>query len=926
MRLNEEQRKALLHDEGPAMVVAGAGTGKTAVITGRIARLITQGKALPGEILALTFTEKAAGEMEERVERSLPSSYAYSDFRISTFHSFGERLLREHGLEIGLPAGFGLLEETGAWMLVRRNLDRFKLDHYRPAGNPAKFIAAMVSHFSRCKDEMISPEDYLRLAKRGGPDAKRLKEIASAYRHYQDLLLEKGYLDFGDLIGYSAKLLKERPSILNQCRDRFKYLVVDEFQDTNRAQYEILRLISEPKKNIFVCFDGNQAIYRWRGASSGNVAEFERDHPEAKKVFLSKNYRSLQNILDLTHDFINFGSRIDSDRLKAVRKGKGRIDHLHFRSMDRELTGIANEVSQLMKGGRCRPDEIAVLTRTNGDAEAITAACERVGIPCRFLSMKGLYRKSVVLDAISYFKLLDNYHESSAVYRILNLPFLGISPREIAKMTQHGYRKGTSIYSVLLDASSVPGLLKGTVKKVSRLTSMVEEHSLLAARKGVSEILISFLEDSKYLNHLNRTGDLEAIDHVNQFFDRIKRFETSNPGARLRDFMEELTLEIDSGESGALDPGSDEDGSVKVMTVHSAKGLEFKHVVIANMVDLKFPGIGRKDPIEIPKELSRTETSKDDHLMEERRLFYVAMTRAKDGLVFTSAEDYGGSRKRKISRFLAELGFCEKPFSELQDLRSKKKIERKKSVPTPPKHLSFTQLAAYSKCPLQYKYAHIMKIPVRSKPSLVFGRSMHDALFLIVKEEIERKVTVNEALDLFDSVWSNDWYESKTQRDEYHKSGKKAVREFIREFRNGPPSVARINDIPALEHDFRFDLQGHVIKGKIDRIDKTGKGFEIIDYKTGAARSTLDPEERDQLIIYQMAIESLFGMEVEKLTYHYLTEGKKLSFKADKKGKERAVERVVTKARSIGEGLFDPDPGWHCRHCDFNEICEHAKS
>ncbi len=926
MKLNEEQREAVLHDEGPALVVAGAGTGKTAVITGRIARLITQGKALPEEILALTFTEKAAGEMEERIERSLPSSYAYSDIRVSTFHSFGERLLRERGLEIGLPAGFNLLDETGSRMLVRRNLDRFKLDYYRPAGNPTKFIAAMISHFSRCKDDMISPAEYLEFAKKKGPDAKRLKEIASAYRRYQEILIEKGHLDFGDLISYSMKLLKERPSVLEEYRRQFKYLVVDEFQDTNRAQYEILRLVSGSKRNIFACLDGNQAIYRWRGASSGNVAEFERDNPKAKRIFLSKNYRSLQNILDLTHNFINFGSQGGPERLKAVRKGKGRIEHLHFRSLDRELTGISDEVSRLIKEGRCRPDEIAVLTRTNGDAEAITAACERAGIPCRFLSMKGLYRKAIVLDTISYFKLLDNYHESSAVYRIMNLPFLGISPREIAKMTQHGYRKGISIYSVLLDASSVPELSQRTVKKVSRLTSMIETHSLLAAQKGVSEIFISFLEDSKYLDHLNKTKDVEAIGHVNQFFERIKRFESSNPGARLRDFMEELTLEIDSGESGALDPISDEDGSVKIMTVHSAKGLEFKHVVIANMVDLKFPGTEKRNPIEIPEGLSRTQTSKDDHLMEERRLFYVAMTRAKDGLVFTSAEDYGGLRKRKISRFLAELGFYERSFSEIADLYPKRKGESKKPAPAPPKYLSFTQLAAYSKCPLQYKYAHIMKIPVRSKPSLVFGRSMHDALFLIVKERIERKITLKEALGLFDSIWSDDWYGSKTKRDEYYKSGKKAIKEIVREFRNDPPPVARIKGVPALEHDFKFDLQGHVIKGKIDRIDRTEKGFEIIDYKTGAAKSTLDSEEKDQLIIYQMAVESLFKAEVEKLTYHYLTEGKKLSFKANEKNKERAVERVVTKANSIKKGDFHPDPGWHCRYCDFNEICEYAKS
>ncbi len=918
-KFNKEQKEAVLHDEGPALIVAGAGTGKTAVITGRIARLISQKKALPEEILALTFTDKAAGEMEDRVEKLLPSSYTYSDLWISTFHSFCERILRENGLDIGLPIGFKLLDGTGSWMLVKKELESFNLNYYKPAGNPTKFISAMISHFSRCKDEMISPEDYLEFAQKNDIEKERLKELALAYRRYQSLLLEKGYLDFGDLMKYSVELFKKRPLILRKYRDFFKYVIVDEFQDTNRVQCELLRMIS--KGNITVCLDGNQAIYRWRGASSGNVADFEKDHPRVKKIFLSKNYRSLQNILDLTHDFIQ-----SPERLKAVRKGKAEIDHLHFKTLDQELTGITKEISRIIKNKDVDFKDIAVLTRTNADAEKITAACERKGIPCRFLSMKGLYRKNIILDIISYFKLLDDYHENSAVYRILNLPFLSIPPEEIAKMTQYGHKKTKSIYSVLIDISSVPEISPKTIKKIEKLTEMIKKHTLLAVQNSVSDVFISFLNESKYLKYLTKKEDLEGIDHINRFFDRIKRFEDSSPGHRLKEFMEELSLEIESGDSGSLEPGAGDDDSVKIMTVHSAKGLEFKYVIISNMVDRRFPGNEKKESIEIPVELSYEEKSKDDHMREERRLFYVAMTRAMDGLIFTSAEDYGGMKNKKISRFLIELGFYEKePLKITERCDTKKSNKKNDSAFGLPEHLSFTQLVAYSNCPLQYKFAHILKIPLQEKPAQVFGKSMHNALFQIVESRLQQKLSLNDVLEIYESCWIDEWYESRKQRNEYYKSGKNIVKKIFKEFKDFPPLVAQISERYALEQKFKFELQGYSIKGKIDRIDESNQGVEIIDYKTGAFKEKLRSEEKDQLIIYQMATEKVFKMKVEKLTYHYLEEDKKISFESSEKDKEKVIERTVEKAKLIQERRFEPNPGWHCRYCDFNNICEYAK-
>ena len=271
--LNEEQLEAVTFGEGPLLIVAGAGTGKTTVITRRIAYLIEQKSLKPEEILAVTFTDKAAEEMEERVDKLLP--YGYLDLWISTFHSFAQRILQEYGLDIGLPTNFKVLDPTSAWLLIRKNLDRFNLDYYRPLGNPTKFIHALIEHFARCKDQGIYPEDYLEYAKKIERDfkgknsgnkeldeteVKRIKEIAKAYETYQQILLENSALDFGDLINYTLLLFRKRPQILKKYRDQFKYILVDEFQDTNWAQYELVKLLAEPRRNITVCADDDQCL------------------------------------------------------------------------------------------------------------------------------------------------------------------------------------------------------------------------------------------------------------------------------------------------------------------------------------------------------------------------------------------------------------------------------------------------------------------------------------------------------------------------------------------------------------------------------------------------------------------------------------------------------------------------------------------
>ena len=353
--LNKEQLEAVQHQDGPLLIVAGAGTGKTTVITQRIAYLIEQGRAKSDEILALTFTEKAAGEMEERVDRLLPMGYL--DLWISTFHSFGERVIQAHGLDIGLSTKPRLLNEFEQWALIKNNFDNFDLDYYRPLGNPSKFINALLKHFSRLKDEDISPAQYLEYSEelqqnldsklsgaksKGGrnfefrisnfetddkeiatQEISRINEVANAYHVYHQLLLDNEAMDFGDLINYTLKIFRERPAILDKYRKQFKYILLDEFQDTNWAQYELIKLLAAPGNNLVVVGDDDQSVYKFRGASVSNILQFKKDFSKAKEIILVNNYRNKQNILDLAYDFIqlNNPNRLEYQLNREQRTG-----------------------------------------------------------------------------------------------------------------------------------------------------------------------------------------------------------------------------------------------------------------------------------------------------------------------------------------------------------------------------------------------------------------------------------------------------------------------------------------------------------------------------------------------------------------------------------------------------------------------------
>ncbi|KKU48413.1 hypothetical protein A3H10_03265 [Candidatus Uhrbacteria bacterium RIFCSPLOWO2_12_FULL_46_10] len=995
--LNNEQKQAVTHGDGPLLIVAGAGTGKTTVVTKRLVWLIESSKAKTDNILALTFTDKAAGEMEERVDKLLP--YGYTDLWISTFHSFCERLLHSHALDIGVPYDFKLLSETEQWLLVRQYLNKFTLRYYRPLGNPTKFIHALLRHFSRAKDEEIYPDDYLKYAeelrlnqdkeilgkaKHKQPaassqqpaavnEAARIEEVANAYHIYQQLLLEQNALDFGDLINYTLKLFRTRPDILNRYRQQFKYILVDEFQDTNWAQYELVKLLAVPQNNLTVVGDDDQSIYRFRGASMSNILQFKKDYPKAQEVVLIKNYRSSQNILDLAYQFIqrNNPNRLEwqmresrrllddggaalSKSLKAITDETGIITHLRGETLDDEFHLVAEKIMELKNSDReAGWGDFAVLARSNDQVNQADIALGSFRLPRQSVTAKGLYNKPVIVDALAYFRLLDNYHESQSLWRVLNFPFWKLSGRDLIELSHFAAKKSWSLFEAMEKAGLVPNLSVEARQILAVILKWIGEHTDFARGRRPSELLVKMLNDIGYTSYLESLGEARSrleFDFLNQFHRRMRRWEETEADPRLKDFMAAITYELESGEAGDLsvdiEAGPD---VIKVMTVHAAKGLEFKYVFVVGLVDRRFPTTERRDPIELPEALVKEILPSGDnnfHLEEERRLFYVAMTRAKRGLFFTSAEDYGGSRKKKPSQFLIELGT---PLAAPVAMNAaNKKISSLPAgeIVTPeiikdylPEQFSFTQLKAFETCPWQYRYAHILKVPVWGRHTFSFGKTMHLTLQRFFERVLEKRALVqgslfaeanpdlavipglDELLEIYKASWIDEWYESKSQTEEYFNLGRDILKEFFKKNDGAWP------DVKFLERGFTLKIGPYTLKGQVDRMDVRGDGVEIIDYKTGNVPKNMADVDKDQLLIYQLAAEIVWREKPVALTFYYLNENKPVSFLGTPEDLEETKQKIIKTIEEIRTSEFKAAPSpQKCRQCDFKNICPFSQA
>ena len=990
---NEAQKKAITHGDGPQLIVAGAGTGKTRVVTARIAWLITEKNINVDEVLALTFTEKAATEMEERVDTMLP--YGYTDLWISTFHAFCDKVLKQHALEIGLPSDYKLLDTTQTWMLVQKNLDRFNLDYYKPLGSPTKFIHALVGHFSRCKDEGVKPADYqkhaedLKLIKdettvidninidiegMNEEDKKeaiageilRLSEVSNAFNVYQQILLENDAMDFADLINYTIDLFKKRPAILQKYRNQFKYILVDEFQDTNTVQYELIKLLASPKNNITVVGDDDQSIYKFRGASIANIMDFKKDFPGSSEVVLTENYRSCQEILDASYKFIvqNNPNRLEHElgikkELKSNLDCASVIEHIHEASGEDEAKAVINKIVEIKEKNNCQWSDFAILIRANSSADIFISYLNQVQIPYQFLAMKGLYNKPIILDVINYFKLLDNYHENSAVFRALNFDYLNLSPEVIVKLTHYSKMKRTSLYETVKIASTISGIDPASIETLNKLIAQIDRHTQLTKNKKPTEILVDFIVKCGYITDIAKEDSIESkesLTYLQQFYNKLQDFERNNENPDLTSFIDLINLEMQAGDSGrlAFDPDTGPD-MVKIMTVHSGKGLEFDYIFLSHMVDRKFPTDRRKELIAIPNALLKENvTDADMHIEEERRLFYVAMTRAKKHLYFTSADNYGGTRDKKLSRFLIELGY-EKPsitrdsaisgannpgILGVTTTRGCASSDSKSDINYEvPKKFSYSQMQTYETCPYKYRFQNILKIPTFGNHYFSFGSTIHNTLQKFLELHFQTKLNgqtdlfgnnepqpfpdYDTLLKVYDENWIDEWYLDVKQKEDYRVNGRTLLKNFHSDFK------AKMPKVKYLEQSFSLPLKNYRFAGRIDRVDDVDGGVEIIDYKTGKPKGDkLTTDDRRQLLFYQIVAEEALKLPVKKLKYYYLEDEKnpEREFIGDEKAKDKLKLKFLQNIEDIKNQKFPPTPAeFKCKYCDYSDICEFRK-
>jgi DNA helicase-2/ATP-dependent DNA helicase PcrA len=478
--LNQKQKEAVEYNDGHLLIVAGAGTGKTTVITEKIAYLITTKGVSPEHILALTFTDKASREMQDRVDSLLGSSF--NDVQISTFHSFCQKILEEYGLEIGISNRFKLLSTTDTWILVREHLDAFDLNYYKPLGDPSRYIYELIAHFNKCKDELVSAEDYLNFAqeesKKDGEsvveESGRLYELAKAYFVYNQLLLNSNYLDFGDLIFYTIKLLGTRPGLRKKIQNRFQYILVDEFQDVNWAQYKLIELLVGENSRLTVVGDDDQSIYAFRGASVSNILRFKDDFPSANSIVLIENFRSHQSILDTAYELIQ---KNNPDRLEtklSINKRlvssnnentANQVFYFHASNAEDEIDYIVNKIIEIKNtSSDIQWKDFAILVRAHNHGELIGNVLEKQHIPFDFLSSAGLLKQSIVLDCISFFKSITEINDSVALYRLLNIPCFDIDVYDLQKIIFLRKRKVLRI-SKLLSVHMNVGCLKKVWRK-----------------------------------------------------------------------------------------------------------------------------------------------------------------------------------------------------------------------------------------------------------------------------------------------------------------------------------------------------------------------------------------------------------------------------------------------------------------------------
>lgn len=998
---DERQREAIEHVRGPMLVIAGAGTGKTTVLTQRIAHLIRNGHARPDEILALTYTDNAADEMRRRVRRELEDQ-STDGLQVCTFHAWCNGVLHRAG------AQFGVLDDKDLWVFLRRRIRELRLKHFVRAANVSQFLDDLLEFMRRCQDELVGPEQYAayverlergevsqqRVAKskkQGELDREevvnRCRELAAVFTTVERMLEEKNLGTFGHMITKAYRLLigagapqglkpaslsdsigtGERSAdiqtsapegavdsetfaaSLKRCPDtnllereklRARFVLVDEFQDANFAQVEILSLIAGNEVNVFAVGDPDQAIYRFRGASSAAFTLFRHHFPQARLVLLDRNRRSLAPILRCAYGIVNENPPVFSEARDGIRyrriplesqreaelKEQGTpfaapaVEIVTWGDREVEAADLAGRIQRKRKEQRCLWSEFAVLYRQHSHREELVKEFTERGIP---FSIEGLdvLRTPEVRDVVACLTASVSPGDAAALFRVAALPQFAIDPAQLRAAMRASRRDELNFRQMLEKVGNGPAVLA----RVDEAHREVEKEGVRAADA------VGFL-----VRHF-AIATAPTIAAFRKFVETWQERPIAEQGSAA-EFLDYLEYFVQARGAGVPLPPSSED-AVRLLTVHTAKGLEFRHVAIIRGSSTSFPCPWHEPLVDLPRELRRSDSPESDkiiHEQEERRLFYVAMTRAKDSLAIYAKQ--GTGKEPRPTNFLREFMtnrayhayWRTHPAVAVQDdlFAQEEKIALEHSniaawllmpaVDSFLTSLSASAVEIYEKCPLRFKLEREWNLPREVPAALHYGKIMHDVLRTFYDaKRFGREVAPEELMRMFEDGIAQAGIADRYQYDLYLRQGREQISQFYELASTTPePNV--------LETERSFELQagGAKLRGRIDRIDRTDDGgLVIVDYKTGKPKSQKDADESLQLSLYALAIKELFGKRAEKLVFYNLEDNTAMSTTRLDAELDAASVRVQEVAESIAQAKYPAKPGYQCTFCPYRNLC-----
>lgn len=629
--LNEQQKLGVFTTEGPVLILAGAGSGKTRVLTHRVAYLIEEKGVAPYHIMAITFTNKAAGEMRERIDSMI--GMGSESIWVSTFHSSCVRILRRFADRLGYANSFTIYDTDDSKTLMKDICKRLEIDTkiYKEK--------TFLNVISSAKNELISPEEF---AQNAAGDFNKTRQT-QVYREYQARLKANNAMDFDDLIMKTVELLKFDTEVRNFYQEKFHYIMVDEYQDTNTAQFELVRLLASGRENLCVVGDDDQSIYKFRGANIYNILNFEKHYPNATVIKLEQNYRSTANILNAANGVIANNQGRKEKRLWTEAGDGEKIYFQQFESAYEEADFIARDIAARVRRGEYQYGDCAILYRTNGQSRMLEEKLIMSGIPYKIVGGVNFYARREVKDLLSYMKVVDNAQDDLAVQRIINVPKRGIGATSIGKASDYAYHMGLNLFEALEKADEIPTLGRAA-GKIAPFVELIHHFRSVCANEGVAALLQEIIDETGYVEELKLEGTDEAkarIENIDELITKVVSYEQEAEEPSLSGFLEEVALVAD------IDSLADDGSYVVLMTLHSAKGLEFPNVYLSGMEDGLFPSY-----------MSITADNSEEEIEEERRLCYVGITRAKQHLSITGARMRmirGETQFHGISRFVKEI-------------------------------------------------------------------------------------------------------------------------------------------------------------------------------------------------------------------------------------------------------------------------------